>query len=317
MGKWNILVTPAEACAMCAELPQDVFGDFDLVLTHGRVADPKHLHQLLLDKDGVVLDIEPITKSVLRDCQNLRVISRFGEGCDRIDFVACKQRAIRVTRTRGAGTMAVARHALALILALTHHLIENDRNLKLEIWSRQENMSDNQLTVGIVGWGQIGQALASMLKAVGFEVLVLSRGDVGTAVPKAVDLYDLIAKSNIVSLHLPVDDTTRQIISAKVLSGFQGRFLVNTARGALVDEEAVFQALNGGSLAGYATDVFVKEPPTGISAHLAAHPKVVCSPHVAALDRWTAARMTRQALENVLWCLNGRPERVVAFADHG
>ena len=314
MRKWKILITPKEACDALGRISSGLLEEFELCPVYGRVNDRHRLAELLSDKDGVVLDVEPITSSILEHCLTLKVISRFGEGCDAIDFNAAKAKGIRITRTRGAASRSVARHALSLILAMTHNVTENDRNLKNGKWDRLANLSDDELTVGIVGLGMIGKELAVLLSSCGFRVLVYSRHTRDSRFEHSESIEKLIEMSDIISLHLPLTAETDGMFSGQLIGLLKGKYLVNTARGGLVNETALLACLEKNELKGYATDVFVEEPPAGISQLLASHPKVICTPHIGALDEATARRMTERALKNALYCLQGEHDKIESFA---
>lgn len=314
--KWKILVTPMEACELLGTLPPDLKKRLELFPTFGRVSDGNKLATLLRDKDAVVLDIEHITPEVLKGCRNLRVISRFGEGCDKIDIAAANKTGIRIARTHSVSSRAVARHTMALIMAMTHNVRENDRNLKKGLWARQPNMSDSASTLAVLGFGSIGREAAELAYGFGFKVVVYSRrhpSDKRFIFVK--DVNEAVRMADIISLHLPLAPETKHVISGRLLKQCGGKFIVNMARGALVDEQELLRALDEDMIKGYATDVFLTEPVAGASKKLARHPKVLCSPHVAALDKTTAVNMTKRAVENALYCLKNKHDRVIAYAD--
>lgn len=312
--RWRVLVTPKEACESIGCVPADLLNSIEPHLTDGRVGDSERLAELLFDKDGVVLDLEAIDEEVLRASPRLRVISRFGEGCDAVDLEAARMHGVRVTRTRGVASSAVARHALALIFALTHHITENDRSLKQGLWMRRPNLPDGtEMVLGVLGFGKIGRALADLAAAAGCKVIVCSRGHLSADYERVKTIRELADVSQIISVHLPLTPTTRNMISKPVLKRLKGKYLVNTARGGIVDEEALLDSLKRHELAGYATDVFSREPASGVSKKVARHPDVIASPHIAAFDRATAAKMTVRSIENALFSLSGRHGRVNAY----
>lgn len=312
--RWKILVTPKEAADSLDFLPAKLLGEVEFVPTYGRVENLKRLADLLRDKDGVVLDIERITDEVFKRCPGLKVISRFGEGCDAIDLGSAKRFNVKVARTQRASSHAVARHTMSLVLSLTHHIVENDRNLKRGLWIRNPNLSEEAATLGILGFGKIGKAVADLASAFGFKALVYSRRKKITGYRYATDIETLIRSSDILSIHLPYTPETRRIVSRRIIMGLKGKYLVNTARGGVVDEKALLESLSKeDGLLGYATDVFCSEPVSGISSKLAKHPKVVCTPHIAALDKITNIRVTERAVRNALYCLNNEHEKVISY----
>ena len=312
-GKWKILVTPEEACQSLARIPKSLLSRCEMTPTGGRIDDEQRLAELLGRHDAVMLDIERITSDLLQRCPRLRVISRFGVGYDRIDLDAARQHQVRVTTTAGVATRAVARHALSLMLALAHRVVENDANLKAGRWQRQPNEPVEALTLGVAGFGRIGEATARMASAIGFRVLVWSPHRRRTPYAWARSLRALLQRADVVSLHLKLTPETQRIIGAPELEALRGKLLINTARGGLVDESAVLHALQSGALRGYATDVLCHEPPTDVSQALVQHPRVIASPHVAAMDRHTAQHMTERALENIVHSLRGVHDKVDAY----
>ena len=288
-------------------------GDVEFVPTEGPVGDPAQLRKYLASVDGAVLDVEPVDGDVLQEAESLRVISRFGVGYDAISVPALQAGNISLCNTPGVMAEAVARQALALALSLAYRIPEHDRSLKQGRWLRVPNLSVPDAVFGIAGLGAIGSAAARLASAVGFRVLAYSR----TARPDGIeivgDLDELIGRSDLVSLHLALRPETTGIIGWDRLAAMKGKYLINTARGGLVDETAVCRALDEGILAGYATDVFRREPVEGESARLAAHPKVVASPHVGANDEATARAMLKRSVLNAVHCLLGEHDRVNAY----
>lgn len=312
--RWKILVTPKEACKLISALPAFLRRQANFSPTFGRIAGKAKLINLLKNKDAAILDLERIDEEVLRNCPALKVISRFGEGCDAIDLNVAKKYKVRVVRTRGVASLAVARHALSLILALTHNIPENDRNLKKGAWLRKPNISEEETTVGILGFGFIGRNVARLCNDIGFKVVVCDLENISNTNYKYVrDPEKLADLSDILTLHLPLSKETRDIISTKIIGKLKGKYLVNSSRGGLVDEAALLSSLNDGGIAGYATDVFSFEPVSEISKKIAIHPKVICSPHIAAWDKVTALKMMSRATENAINSLRGMHNKVVSY----
>ena len=309
----RILITPKAAGESLSALSPGLLKDVEAVPTYGRLEDSKRLISLLKGKDAVVLDLESITSGILKSCPKLRIISRFGEGCDAIDLESAKRFGIRIARTRAVASKAVARHTMALILAMTHNITDNDRNLKKGLWLRRHNLPDANMTLGILGLGKIGMAVAEMASSIGFKILAYDTRKIRSSHSFVSSLEELAMSSDIISLHLSLTSDTRNIISEEIIEKLNGKYLVNTARGGLVDERALLISLEKNKLSGYATDVFSREPVSGISGKLAKNPKTICSPHVATLDKITAVKMTEQAVKNILHCLNNEHDKVVSY----
>jgi D-3-phosphoglycerate dehydrogenase len=275
-------------------------------LTYGQVQDPRKLADLLVRVDAAVLGVERVDAAVLDAAARLKIISRFGVGFDAIDLEALKRKGIRLAITRGCMGAAVARQTLAFLLSITFNLLDHNRRLKQGRWERFPNRSCSEMTLGVVGMGEVGGEVACLARALGYTVVAYSRSRSNVeGVSFAGSPRELILNSDVVSLHLRLTAETREMVSGEVLNWLTGKSLINTARGGLVSEIQVLEALNAGRLCYYATDVFESEPIQGISQELARHERVICTPHVAAMDPATAGRMLRRALENATNCLGG------------
>ena len=160
------------------------------------------------------------------------------------------------------------------------------------------------MTLGIMGYGKIGKPLETFAKGLGFQTLVFNR---------QTHLNDFLKNSDIISINLPLKEETQKIISEKALTITKAKYIVNTSRGGLVDEKALLNALNQGTLLGYATDVFEKEPIDHVSKELMEHPQVIGTPHLAAFDPHTAYQMTERGLENIFYALTEQTDKVRSF----
>ena len=314
MAMPNVLITPAEACDAWDELKEELGSSEEVVLTHGQVDDVARFAGLLAQADGAILGLERVDDQVLGSSTPLKVISRFGVGYDAIDLGALRERSIRLTNTPGCQPPAVARQTVAFLLAITFNLAENSRRLKLGEWVRVPNGSCEDTTLGIVGIGTVGREVASLALALGYRVVAYNRSPFsGNQVEVASSLEDLIQRSDVVTIHVALNSETRGLISGEALRWLEGKSLINTARGGIVSEREVLKALNDGTLLYYATDVFEIEPIGGISSELARHERVICTPHVAAMDPATARAMLKQAINNIRYCLVGADEKVNAY----
>jgi D-3-phosphoglycerate dehydrogenase len=284
-----------------------------------RVSDrtPDELVELLGDAVGVIADADPFDASVIERAAALRVIGRVGVGLDSVDIAAATRRGIAVTTAPGIAQAVVAEHAVALMLALLRRLVELDADVRAGGWTRGGAMTPWQLTgstVGIVGYGQIGRGVAQRLQ--GFETTILAHDPMVAEADgvELVSLDELIARSDVVSLNTALTDETRHLVDRDRLRAMKpDAILVNTARGPVVDENALLEALSEGWIRGAALDVLETEPPSEArSAALAAFPNVVLSPHIAGLSDRSALVMTIQAIDCVVGVLRGeRPATLV------
>jgi phosphoglycerate dehydrogenase-like enzyme len=264
--------------------------------------NPDELAALLAGAMGAIVSTDPFTAGVLRAAVDLRVIARVGVGVDSIDLDAASERGVQVATTPGANEHAVADHAVGLMLALLRRIPLLDRDVRAGGWHRTGNHTPRQLagaTVGLVGYGRIGRRVAARLR--GFDVaLLLHDPALPAGGPElSVSLDDLLRRSDIVSLHCPLNVTTHHLIDARALGLLRpDAVLVNTSRGGVVDERALVAALRTGSIAGAALDVFEGEPPA--ASPLLELDNVVVSPHNAGLSTTSVTEMTRRATQAVL-----------------
>lgn len=266
------------------------------------------LRPLVADAAGAIVSTDPFDAQVLAAAAGLRIIARVGVGVDSIDLEEATARGIVVTVTPGANEVTVAEHAIALMLALRRRLCEHDAAVRDGAWERTGEHLPWLLsgsTVGLVGYGRIGRLVAHRLLCFGVRVLVrdpLVREDEQVTV---VELPELLAASDIVSLHAPLEPSTEGLIGAAELAVMRsGSVIVNTARGGMVDEQALVDALRSGHLRGAGLDVFAHEPPVG--HELLELPNVILTPHTAGLSDRSVDEMTRRATASVIDVLQGR-----------
>ena len=269
---------------------------------------PGELLSLSHDVAGAIVSTDPFTAEVLRDSPNLQVIARVGVGIDSIDVAAATDLGVSITTTPGANESTVADHAIAMMLALLRRIPENDAGVRRGEWNRTGPHTPRTLTgctVGLIGYGHIGQLVARRLAGFDVELLVTDPAIAGSESPRAVPLDELLARSDVVSLHVPLIDATRNMIDARALRSMQPHaVLVNTSRGGVVDEPALIQALSDGVLAGAALDVFDIEPPH--DSPLLGMTNVVVSPHVGGLSTKSVDVMIRRATASVIDVIEGR-----------
>jgi glycerate dehydrogenase len=259
--------------------------------------------------------------AVIAVLPRLRYLGVLATGYNVVDLTAARARGIPVTNVPAYSTPSVAQLTFALLLELTHHVGRHSNGVRAGRWSRSPDFCywETPLvelagrTFGVVGFGQVGRAVARLAAAFGMQVLVHTRRPPAT-VPDDVcftDLEPLLRKSDVVSLHCPLTPETRHLINAQRLALMKpGAYLLNTSRGPLVDEAALAEALNAGRLAGAGLDVLGNEPPAPDNPLLAAR-NCVITPHLGWATRAARERLMRQAVENVRAFLAGRPVNVV------
>ncbi|MDQ6660539.1 MAG: hydroxyacid dehydrogenase [Chloroflexota bacterium] len=258
----------------------------------------------------------------------LRIIARTGIGVDRIDLDAATQRGIMIVNTPNGPTESTAEHAIALMLNLCKEVMVGDRILRSgqpfpELTDLTPGFEVSGAVLGLVGLGRIGSRVASIAQVLGMKVLAFDpfvtpeRADV-LGVELVPSLAQLLARAQVVSLHCPSIPETYHIINAETLSLMpRGSYLINVARGALINEEALLEALRSGHLAGAALDVFDPEPP--MTNHpLSTLPNTICTPHIASYTRASMLRMQVMACEQIASALRGeRPTNLVNTAVWG
>jgi D-3-phosphoglycerate dehydrogenase len=267
----------------------------------------------LRDADAFILRNMPfVDEELLTNALRLKVIGRFGVGVDNVDLEAARRRRIRVVYTPGANADAVAEHTLALLLALAKRLrfwhdalVRGDYHLR---WTERSVQLQGK-TLGIIGFGHVGRAVARRAQAFGMRLLVfdplVSAETVASFGAERVNLDDLLRESDFVTLHVPLTNETRHLINRERLALMKaGSFLVNTARGEVCDLDALYEALQSGRLAGVALDVFPDEPPD-VSHPIFRHPNFLGTPHVAAHTPETLEHMALVVAEQVLKVLRG------------
>ena len=265
------------------------------------------LSAMIRDAYAVVAGSEKYTGEVIRSAKNLRLIVRFGVGLDNIDLDAVRECGVKLGVI--SNDYAVAEHAMMLILALLRKVTERDAEIRSGIWSHEPLHELRGKTVGLLGFGRIGRRLASMLS--GFEVRIVASDpffdkEAGEKLHvEAVSFEELLKQSDVLSLHLPGLPENEGIIDTNALSLMKkGAVLINTARGSLVDEEALAEALKSGKLAGAALDAFRKEPLPADSPLLSA-PNLIVTPHTAALTKETNENACRTVVRSIVSVAGG------------
>ena len=301
---WEPLRALGEVTVYDRTMPQEVIariGDAPVVLTNKAV----------------------ITREVLDACPSVRYVGVLATGYNVVDIAAAAERGVVVTNVPAYSTQAVVQHALALLLESASHVAAYDAQVKAGRWAGSPDFCffaepTEELagrTLGIVGFGHIGQAMARAAQGLGMDVIVSTphpKPEQAAGGLRFVTMDELLTRSDVISLHCPLTQATRGLIGAQAISRMKdGVRIINTARGPLVDGRAMADALGRGKVACYMADVLEQEPPRADDPLLSA-PNTILTPHVAWAPRQTRERLLSVAVCNVEAFLQGAPRNVVS-----
>jgi phosphoglycerate dehydrogenase-like enzyme len=281
------------------------------------------------DANGVIVLTPKVTAQSVSNAENLLTIGRFGVGYDAVDVAACTAAEVAVTITVGAVDRSVAEATVGWMIALTHHLRTKDRLVREGAWDRRSQYMGCELrgrTLGVVGLGGIGTALVKLLASFGMAAPVAYDPFVDPAVAvqagvKLVGLDELLQTADFVSIHCPLNDKTRNLIAARELALMKpNAYLLNTARGGIVDEDGLYEALSQGRIAGAALDCFAYEPVTALF-RFGELDNVILAPHSIAWTDELFRDIGQTACQSMLDLAHGRRPRGVVnpevFERHG
>lgn len=277
---------------------------FEVVFcTAGKQPSEDELISLLPGCIGYLAGVEKITAKVLQAATDLKVISRNGVGVDNVDLIAAKELNIEVCKTAGANARGVAELAISLMFAATRSIPFADEKLKNGAWERRLGFEIKDKTLGIVGCGRIGKEVACMALALGMNVIAYDPFSNDFFTPSSnfryAGLDELIANSDIITLHIPKNPDPKPFVGPDFIEkAKQGVYIINTARGELIDDNAMIKALNNGKVSGFATDVFRTEPPE--DRNLVNHDRVITTPHIGGFTDESVDRAMNCAVDNLL-----------------
>ncbi|NML38941.1 phosphoglycerate dehydrogenase [Chitinophaga sp. G-6-1-13] len=299
----NVLLLETIADEALAVLREHVnvftgYNDTDLKET----LDKEDVHAIITRGKGL------INKPLMDACPHLLVAARCGVGLDNVDVAEATARKVMVINAPGSNAATIAEHTLALMLMLMRNMYESVAQVKQDNWAWRNQYAGDELngkTLGILGMGNIGKRVARLGEAFGMEVCYWSKS--ATDLPyQYLPMEAVLQRSDVVSLHLPFNNETNGIIGAAQLGLMKaGSLLINTARGALVDHNALLLALNEKRISGYAADVLPDEPPVQ-SQELVHHPKVIVTPHSGSLTATTYKHICMVTINNVVAALTGK-----------
>ncbi len=287
-----------------AERLQELEGN-DISITVCPVENRSDFRRLMGKADVLWHVLDPVTEEIVNSAPHLRLIQKFGVGVNTIDLDAARANEVAVCNLPGTNSRAVAELTLALMLAVLRRIPAFDTDIRAgRGWAWDPALQDDLgevhgKVVGLVGYGAVPKILAPILAAMGAEIVYFAQAEKPGAVGRFEPLDTLLARSDIISLHVPLTDETTGMIGGTALSRMKpGAILINTARGGLVDQPALTKALRSGQLAAAGLDTFDKEP-VDTNDPLFSLDNVFCTPHIAWLTRETIDRSLSIAVENV------------------
>lgn len=306
-----------------------VLTDAGFAVDYLNSTDPATITAAAHDATALLVGYATVTAEMMDAMPALRIIALLSMGFNNIDVDAARDRGIWVTNIPGAATEEVASHALALALAVVRNLPFYSNAVQTGDWNARDTLVPPRLSqarLGILGLGRIGTRFADMAKTVFGEIVGYDpalpdtpeiRERLAAAGIRRTTLEEVQATSNVLSLHMPLTEETAGMVHAGFLAGMpEGSFLLNVSRGALVDSQALRNAVDAGHLAGAGLDVLDAEPPT--AGHpLLGSPRILITPHVAYYSDFTEGEYVRQQAQNVAaWLAGGRPDSPVAELPH-
>ncbi len=287
-------------------------GKADLIIPDN--GDSSVIIEDLKKADGFILRIGKIDRAAIEACPKLKVITRPGVGVDNVDVAAATERGIPVVICPAANSHAVAEHTVALMFACAKNLVESDRETRTGNFAIRNKYAAVELagrTLAVIGFGNIGKevgrlALALGMRVVAYDPFVTASQAGALGCSYASDMLEAVAQADIVSLHMPSLSTTRDMVDKKFLGAMKpSAFLINCARGDIVDEQALLQALKDKRIAAAAVDV-LKTEPMDKNGPLMGLPNLIVTPHMAAQTQETTAKTVRMAAEGTLAILAGK-----------
>lgn len=252
---------------------------------------------------GIIVGTDVISRKVINHADKLKVISKHGVGLDNVDIPAATQKGIYVTAAYGSNESSVAELTIGLMLCLARRINIGDKMVRAGQWGRVVGEEINAKVLGIIGLGRIGQEVAKRASVLGMKVcytdIVRNKNYEKEYNIEYCELIDLLKKSDFVSIHCMLNDSTKNIIGEKELNYMKKTsYLINTARGGIVDESALFAALKNKRIAGAALDVFSQEPPNELP--FIELDNVILTPHIGAHSRDAITRMSMIAAQNII-----------------
>lgn len=299
----NITVT-SPSFSSNKSLQQEIYKYFPKAKLNldGKRFNKEELVEYIKDADAIIVGLEPIDKEVLEQCPNLKIVSKYGVGLNNINLEACKKRDITIGWTGGVNKLSVAEMTLGYMLMLCRNLFITSNELKNGIWNKSGGFQLSEKRIGIIGVGYIGKELIRLLKPFNCEILV---NDIINQEQyykennlKEVSKEEIFKTCDIVTIHTPFDSTTDNLINKKVFETMKNSsFIINSARGGIINENDLKYALQNNLIAGAAIDAYVEEPPS--DKELLSLPNLICTPHIGGNSREAVEAMGLSAINHL------------------
>ena len=307
----KILITPRSFASFSDE-PLKMLTERNYKIKRNNTGRPyrkEEMLKLIRDVDGIIIGIDELSAEIIEEANTLKVISKYGIGLDNIDINMATNKKIIVTNTPTANVDAVADLAFGLILSLARRIPEADKKTKSGKWEKIIGKSVWEKTLGVIGLGKIGRQVVKRAQGFEMNILVFDIAEDNKFAQKYgikyINLEKLLQKSDYISIHIPLNDATRSMISYEELKKMKkDAFLINTSRGGIVDEEALYDDLINKQLRGAALDAYKNEPLQ--ETPLKELDNVIMTPHIGAYTEEAIDNMGIQAAQNLIDVLEGR-----------
>ncbi len=268
----------------------------------GRKFNKNELIEFIKEADAIVLGVDQIDEEVLLACKNLKIISKYGVGIDNIDLEACKKRNIKIGWTGGVNKRSTSEMTLGYMLMLSRNIYLTSNQLKEGIWNRSAGFQLSGKTIGIIGIGEIGKDLIQLLKPFNCKILVNNNGDQDEYISRhnltKASKEEIYKESDFISIHTPLNEATKNMINIETFRMMKkSSFIMNSARGEIINKDDLKYALKNALIAGAAIDVYVSEPPT--DRELIALPNLICTPHIGGTAKEAAEALGMSCIKHL------------------
>ncbi len=299
----KVLITPSAFKTNFVYKNLKKYKKIKFIYKKGPIVDKKLLIKSLKNCDSAIIGSEIIDKEVIDECKKIRSLIRFGTSIENIDLKICKTRKIKIGKLpKSINSDAVARHALTLILCLCQNIKNQILSSQKKEWKRFLNFDSKRLNIGIFGMGHTGKKISNLLIKLGYKVFYFSQNSKSKS-KKAVyvnSLKKLIDKVDILSIHISSNDETKNIFDKKILKLLKNKYIINTSRGDLIDENILYNYLKSNYILGAGLDVYINEPSIGCSQRIRNLDNVIGTAHSAFFNEHTILKMTEFSIKLVL-----------------